>query len=299
MARQPRLHVPGGFYHVTLRGNHRQAIFFGETDRNTLDWLVADSLARYSAKLHSYCWMTNHLHLLVQISDIPLGRLVFLIASRYARRVQSILNTTGHLFERRYHAVLVDADAYLLTLVRYIHMNPVRAGIVKNPEDYRWSSHRDYAGLCTRPWVETSFALEMLSQDASAARLKYSSMMGRPHDVRWGEAGLRPNPENKLVLGDDAFIARTVKAAQPVRGARPLLILLKQCCDRFAVTPELLASPSKARLLSGARAWLANEAVSSGIATVSAIARMLGRSEAAVRTLLARHARQASNVRNV
>lgn len=299
MARQPRLHVPGGFYHVTLRGNHRQAIFFSESDRNTLDWLVAEALTRYAARLHAFCWMTNHLHLLVQISDIPLGRLIFLIASRYARRIQAGFDTTGHLFERRYHAILVDADAYLLTLIRYIHLNPVRAGIAQFPGDYPWSSHRDYLGLCARPWVETDFALTLLAQDRPAARLKYDFMMRQSPDVEWGTGALRPNPKNAFVLGDDWFVARTVKTVPPVRVTRTVATILNECCDSFSVTPELLASPSKARPLCRARAWFANEAVSSGAATVSTVARQLERSETAIRTLLARHSRQASNVRNV
>lgn len=291
MARRPRLHVPGGFYHVTLRGNHRQPIFFSEGDRHTLDWLVADALSKLAARLHAYCWMTNHLHLLVQISDIPLGRLIFLIASRYARRLQANLDTTGHLFERRYHAVLVDADTYLLTLVRYIHMNPVRAGLVRQPGDYPWSSHRDYMGQCARPWVDPGLALRILSRDTTTARLKYAAFMQQLDDVRWGSGMLRPNPDNTLVLGDDEFVARTVRHESPYRGAKTLDALLRECCETFSVTPELLSSPSKARSLSTARAWLAKEAVSSGIATVSTVARMIDRSETAVRNLMARHSR--------
>ena len=129
MSRPLRLHVPGGFYHVTLRGNHRQDIFRTPVDRELLDNLVGEALLELYARVHAYCWMPNHIHLVAQVSDIPLGKLVMRIASRYARKHQQDLKTTGHLFERRYHAVLVDADAYLLTLIRYIHLNPVRAGL--------------------------------------------------------------------------------------------------------------------------------------------------------------------------
>ena len=91
MARPLRLHVPDGFYHVTLRGNHRQAIFFCDDDRNLLDRIVAESLDSLAAKLHAYCWMTNHVHLLVQVGQEPLRKLIHRVASKYARVVQARL----------------------------------------------------------------------------------------------------------------------------------------------------------------------------------------------------------------
>ena len=91
--------------------------------------------------------MSNHLHLALQVADAPLGPIVRRIAGVYARRIQQRLPTTGHLFERRYRSVLVDADTHLLRLVRYIHLNPLRAGLVADPADYPWSGHRAYLGL--------------------------------------------------------------------------------------------------------------------------------------------------------
>ena len=127
--RKPRLHIPAAFYHVTLRGNHRQDIFFTADDRILLNAIVAEVIAGYGARLHAYCWMTNHTHMLIQVGDVPLGRIMLRIASRYARQIQARFRTTGHLFERRYHAVLVDVDSYLLELLRYIHLNPIRAQV--------------------------------------------------------------------------------------------------------------------------------------------------------------------------
>jgi len=173
MPRQPRLHAPGAFYHVTLRGNHRQDIFFSARDRTLLDELIAEVIVRFMARVHAYCWMTNHVHLIVQVGDTPLGRIMLRIASRYARQTQAHLRTTGHLFERRYHAVMVDADEYLLELLRYIHLNPVRAGIVERPIDYPWSSHQAYLGLRTTPWVTTDFALSMFHHNREQAVAAY------------------------------------------------------------------------------------------------------------------------------
>lgn len=146
MPRRPRLHVPGAYYHVTLRGNHRIDIFFRAADRRRLDEIMADALEHTQTHLHAYCWMSNHIHLLVQVADRPLAALMQRVGSRFARLMQKELTTTGHLFENRYHALLVDVDHYFLELLRYIHLNPVRARIVTKSEDYRWSSHRVYLG---------------------------------------------------------------------------------------------------------------------------------------------------------
>lgn len=109
MPRRPRLHVPGGFCHVTLRSNHRRDIFFRPEDRQQLDTIAGEVIERFKSRLHAYCWMTNDIHALVQVRDTPLGTLIRRIAGRYARTVQRRFQTTGHLFERRYPALLVDA----------------------------------------------------------------------------------------------------------------------------------------------------------------------------------------------
>jgi putative transposase len=289
MPRRPRLHVPGGFYHVTLRGNHRQPIFFRESDRARLDETVAESLDVLVARLHAYCWMTNHVHLLVQISDAPLGRLIQRIASRYARIAQASIRTTGHLFERRYHAVLVDADSYLLTLLRYIHLNPVRASLVSKPGDYAWSSHHEYVGSRHQSWVTTGMALGMLSTDARQARTRYLALVENRDVLAWGDGALQTHRDNSQVLGDDAFLARIGSLRWRPRSAKSMDELFADCSRRFDVTLQDLVSPSRNRHLSTARAWLSHQAVAGRVATVSEIGRRLGRTETAIRRLMTRH----------
>jgi REP element-mobilizing transposase RayT len=287
--RRLRLHAPGGFYHVTLRGNHRQPIFFVDGDRDLLDIVVTDAIDQLTARVHAYCWMTNHLHLLVQISDVPLGRLVMRIASLYARIVQARLDTTGHLFERRYHAVLVDADAYLLTLVRYIHLNPVRAGLVADPAAYPWSSHRVYLGACQRPWVTTGFTLRMLAEQPAKAAAKYREFMNNSEPCRWGTGILTPHCDQPQVLGDDKFVARLKNAAYQPRSRKSLDDLIRACSERYQLTPESLVSTSRAHHLARARAWIGHEAVAGRVASICEVARRLGRSEGAIRHLMKRH----------
>jgi len=146
MARKPRIHIPGGVYHVMLRGNGGQDIVFCDEDRYHLYLLVQEGVGRFGYRVHGFCWMTNHLHLAVQVGEIALSRCMQNLAFRYTRWINRRERRMGHLFQGRYQAVLVERDSYLLELVRYIHLNPVRTGMVKAPRDYPWSGHRAYLG---------------------------------------------------------------------------------------------------------------------------------------------------------
>lgn len=289
MARPLRLHVPGGFYHVTLRGNHQNAIFYQHADRDLLDDIVAESLTRLAARVHAYCWMTNHIHLLVQVSDVPLGRLIRRIASNYAQTVQRRLATTGHLFERRYHAHLVDEDRYLLTLIQYIHLNPVRAGLVSDPSAYPWSSHRVYLRLKQQPWVTTEFTMHMLASHPDHALSNYRRLMNDPEPPSWGNGALVPHRDQPQVLGDDVFVARVAtKPGRPITSPT-LQQLLEECASRFQISADSLTSPARTRRHAAARAWLAHQVVDHGVLTVCGLARVLGRSEGAIRQAMLRY----------
>lgn len=177
MPRKPRLHVPGGVYHVILRGNHQEALFATAGDRVYLNTLVEDVVQRFGLRVYAYCWMTNHLHLAVRAGDVPLGRPMQRLARAYSRHVHRNTGRLGHLFERRYRSILVDADRYLLALVRYIHLNPVVAGMAAEPAKYPWSSHRDYLGRQTVPWVDTAFVLAMFTAGACSPRHRYEQFV--------------------------------------------------------------------------------------------------------------------------
>ena len=204
MPRPLRVHVPGGFYHVTLRGNHRQTIFYRPAHRRILECIVREAIARFDASVHAYCWMTNHIHLLIRVGEPELGRIMLRIASRYARFVQARFDTTGHLFERRYHALLVDEDAYLITLLRYIHQNPLKAGIASSLASYPWSSHHTYAGTRRQSWLTTGFALGMLHSDYSKDVRAYLRLV----EVPVATDDLVPHPDDPRVLGDDRFLQK-------------------------------------------------------------------------------------------
>lgn len=289
MARPLRLHVPGGFYHVTLRGNHAQPVFFRASDHALLDGIVADAISELGARVHAFCWMTNHLHMLIQVSNEPLGKVIHRIAGRYARLVQLQIPTTGHLFERRYHAALIDVDRYLLAVVRYVHMNPVKAGLVRNPADYPWSSHCAYLQMAGCRWLTTAFVLGALAGTACSAHAAYAKLMNCDDRTTPETEQLIESAANTQLIGDDDFSTRIGACARPPASRRTLDDLVAECRQRFAVSEEQLASPSKCRSYTQARAWIAHEASAGGIASICAVARRFRRSESSIRELINRH----------
>jgi putative transposase len=290
MPRKPRLHVDGAFYHVILRGNHREAIFFCPADRDVFASLVAEMLERFRMRVHAYCWMTNHVHLLIQVSDAPLGRAMMRIASRFARRMQRDRPTTGHFFERRYRAILVDADEYLLELIRYIHLNPVRAGIAADPGDYAWSGHRAYLGLEVVPWLTTDFALSMLGHELLSARAAYQRFVMAGIGVDINRELVLGNERDSRVLGADTFLTG-LPVQMPQRFHTTIEQLVEDICRPDGVEPRMLCSRSRARELSLLRILVVHRAIQLRIATLSELARYFGRSASALCQSLEHHQR--------
>jgi putative transposase len=285
MPRPLRIHVPGGFYHATLRGNHRQDIFTRDSERTLLNKIVARALDQHEARLHAYCWMSNHLHFLVEVGDRPLGGVMRQIGSEYARAFQLRLDTTGHLFENRHHATLIDTDSYLLEALRYLHLNPVRAGMVQNAAQYRWSSHRVYLGKAVESWVTTDFALAQFSGDRARAVVRYRSFVDSipPADIAEELASL---DKGAPLLGKPAFIARH---ATPPSVIPKLETIIADACRHYAITIAELRSPIRTARLVVARAWIAHTATRDAAATLSAIARELNRDESTLRSAMKRY----------
>ena len=280
MPRKPRLHVPGGAYHVILRGNNREPLFFCRRDRDEWSELLAESLQRYGCSLHAYCWMTNHVHLLVQVAERPLGQMVQWAASQYARSLNKRKRRTGHLFERRYRALLVDVDEYLISLVKYIHLNPVAAGIVTIPGEFEFSSHRAYLGQCSNSWLTTDWVLSFLSPRRERAIEMYSRLFDEqaPHSTHLDvEAGTRLD---NRILGQDSFvddvIQRTVDTASVLRS---LGEIIDEYCLRYGIEEAELASTSRIRRNAKIRAEIAITATSEGICTLADVARRFDRSQ--------------------
>jgi putative transposase len=294
MGRPLRIHVPGATYHVTLRGNHQQDIFFAPSDRHRLNELFADALDEFNARLHAYCYMTNHIHALIQVGDVPLGRLVMRVAGPSARITQSRLQTTGHLFEKRYYPVLVDAEQYLLTLLRYIHLNPVRAGIASSLAAYPWSSHHAYVGERIEPWVTTDQALARFSADRARAIDAYLRFVNEPQtDVDARSPLEARNANDRRILGTDDFARGLLGSSWKPRTKRSVDALIQEACTHFHCTQEELSSPSRKAHLAAARGWVVHQAVTGRVASIAEIARKFNRDESSLRHSLATHVQTA------
>ncbi|HUO82765.1 MAG TPA: transposase [Gammaproteobacteria bacterium] len=290
MPRPPRIHVDGGFYHVILRGNHREDIFFSASDRQRFAQLVAETIDRFRMRVHAYCWMTNHVHLLMQVGEIPLGRALLRIASRYAREAQRRRVTTGHLFERRYRAILVDADCYFLELIRYIHLNPVRAGLVADPENYRWSGHRTLLGLESTPWLTTHFALDYFGVDLASARQAYRCFVLSGLGIDAGEELSRGRIDEPRVLGDDRFMAGVLMHSRPA-GGYSIEALTEKICRLHGADPAALIQPGRRRQPARLRALVIHHALDRRIATLRELARHFGRSASTLSETLGHYRR--------
>jgi len=285
MPRKPRIYQPNGFYHVILRGNNRKPIFFEEKDRDRWEAWLARALVRYDAMLHCYCWMTNHVHLLIQIGEQPLSRIVQYAAAQYARSTNRRYNRSGHLFERRHRALLVTDDSYLLGLVRYIHRNPVEAGLAATVNDYRWSSHRSYMGAQKQDWLTIDRILAMFGRTGRQACRRYAAFMQEEEDdpdiYRIG------NEDDERILGVDTRpgINEQAKTDQP---AGSLEDLIHTHCRLANIIETELTGPGKAQYLVSVRGDIIVEAASNNIATVAELARRLNRSEPAICQMLNR-----------
>lgn len=147
IARKLREWYPGAIYHLMHRGVRRTEIFSDETDYQVFLEILKVTLDKYQCKIHAYCMMTNHIHLLLETSEDEIGRFMKCLSERYAMYFNHKYQYRGHLFESRYKSCLVKEDSYFLQTSRYIHLNPVKARIVVKPEDYRWSSYQTMIAL--------------------------------------------------------------------------------------------------------------------------------------------------------
>jgi REP element-mobilizing transposase RayT len=262
MPRKPRIHYPGAVYHVMLRGNGGQSIFFDQADRSKFLLLLQYGLEKYQHRIHAFCLMDNHVHLVLQVADIPLSKIMQNLAFRYTQFTNRKQHKTGHLFQGRFKALVVDADNYLLELVRYIHLNPLRAALVDDPSDYGWSSHRCYLGEVVIPWLATDWVLCQLAGSREPARLRYGQFVLDGYADGYVRDFSRGTFEGR-VLGSDQFVDQSLAHAEQVY-CRPVTMeaILEAVCDCFEVPLKDLKAPGRYGAESEARAaaaWLVRQ----------------------------------------
>jgi REP element-mobilizing transposase RayT len=271
--------VPGGLYHVILRGNGRQTIFFDADDRRRWESLIEEGVSRYAHRIHAYCWMTNHVHLAIQCHDIPLAKFMGFVASQYARSTNKKINRSGHFFERRHRAILVQADSYLIELIRYIHQNPLRAGMVDDLTDYQWSSHLPYLQGRQPNWLTLNWVLSMFGDTVANARREYTGFMQIACRKNIRQSLRHGTDDDHRILGDDSF--RALFGPELIHPAvqRALKKLTQEICSKYKISESDLASTSRDPRYSRIRAEIGLAAIKGSIATNAEIARYFNRSQ--------------------
>lgn len=206
MGRPLRIEYPEAFYHVTSRGNERKDVFKSQRDREKFLTYLQTATDRYGAAVHVYCLMSNHYHLLLETPEGNLSQIMRHINGAYTNYYNTKRNRTGHLFQGRYKAILVEADEYATELSRYIHLNPVRAKMVEEPEAYRWSSYRSYIGESKAPeWLKTAFILRYFGSNGKVAEKEYQRFV---HDLLVEESDYSVDCSTaRAILGSPGFMA--------------------------------------------------------------------------------------------
>jgi putative transposase len=205
MARPLRLQFPGGLYHVTARGNEQRLIFADDVDCHGFLRVLAAAVERYHILCHAYCLMNNHYHLLLETPDANLSSAMRQLNGVYSQRFNRRHSRTGHLFGGRFHAVVVERDAHLREVARYIALNPVRAGLVTDPADWRWSSYPATVGAAAIPAFLTIDWLLGLSgsTDRGEAQLAFRAFVSAVLDQAEGTRA--PVPSDPEVPGPQSF----------------------------------------------------------------------------------------------
>ena len=211
MARPLRIEYPGALYHITSRGNGGQKIFRSDKDRVYFLKLLATLTDRFHWLCHACCLMDNHYHLVIETPEGNLSRGMRQLNGMYTQKYNWKYHKTGHVFQGRYKAIIVDKDSYLLELCRYVALNPVRAHVVEKPEDFRWSSYRATAGIDKAPsFLVVDWLLAQFSPNRKRAEKLYKEFVfkGITHEAPWREL------KGQIFLGDSQFIQR-IKTSLP------------------------------------------------------------------------------------
>jgi putative transposase len=286
MSRPLRIEFPGAVYHVTSRGDRREPIFVDDTDRAALLNVLGQGMQRFDAQVLAYCLMGNHYHFVLQTHQANLSLLMRHLNGVYTQAFNRRHGKVGHLFQGRFKAILVDRDAYLLEVCRYVELNPVRAGMVAAPGDWPWSSYRAHVGALGDqpgpPWLDTAGLHGYLLQqpatsaaDHRRAGQQYAALVAQGLGVALWDDGLR----QQIYLGDEDFVDRMQALAEPPRKT-----------TRDTPRPQRLAPRPLAHWLgvSASREEALYRAHTEGGLTMTALAAELGLSVSRVSRLIAR-----------
>ena len=259
MARKPRIEFPGALNHVLARGNRKEKVFLSDDDFQKYLALLSIYKKRYSFKLYAYALMANHLHLLLETSSVPLSRIMQGLQQSYTQFYNRKYEKVGHVFQGRYKAIICQEDVYLLELVRYVHLNPVRAGI-DNIEDFPWTSYHCYLSEKGNDLVDTTVVLSLFGKDKKSARSLFK---------RFIYEGLALGRQEKFyavreqrVLGNEDFVEGVLEKevgeeikVEKKTGKVSLKEIAEAVGKRWNVLPAMIKTRLKNREVTLCRRW--------------------------------------------
>ncbi len=255
MGRPLRITFPGAYYHITARGNEQKDIFKSRRDREKFLSYLESAVTRYGAIIHAYCLMDNHYHLLLETPVGNLPEVMRHINGAYTNYFNTKRKRAGHLFQGRYKAILIEADEYLKELSRYIHLNPVRVGIVENPERYCWSSYLDLIGMRKAPcWLYLDTLKNQIG-DSQKYRQFVEEMLGKEYE----------NPLQRAVastlLGSESYVRVVMEKhldGKPVKRDVPAIRNLSKTRKIEMIVEKLVGAFGDARFEQKAGIYLAH-----------------------------------------
>jgi REP element-mobilizing transposase RayT len=293
MPRKARIDTPGALHHIIMRGIERKAIFKDNADRGNFFERLGRIILETETGCYAWVLMSNHIHLLLKTTKAPIATVMRRLLTGYAVSFNRRHRRHGHLFQNRYKSFLCEEDVYLKELVRYIHLNPLRANVVKDLKDlmqYRWCGHSALMGKADADFQDTGYVLRLFGQSIRQARRAYESFVaqgveqGRRPDLvgggllrsvgGWAElkefrdSGVRIKGDERL-LGSSDFVERVLKQADEQLKAKyrlqasgiSLPVLIEKVAHHFRIEPENLKSASKERAVTQARRVLCYIAV--------------------------------------
>lgn len=218
MSRPLRLELAGGLYHVTSRGDRREDIFLDDEDRTCWLAILAQVCERHNWICHAWCQMSNHYHLVVETVEGNLSQGMRQLNGVYTQSMNRKHRRVGHVFQGRYKAIIVEKDAYLLELARYVVLNPVRARMVKNINDWRWSSYPAMIGNEEPPpWLQTDWILGQFGKQRKRAITRYIDFVREGIGLPSIWEALR----GQVFLGGDEFLTKMQDLLDPAMAEIP------------------------------------------------------------------------------
>ena len=271
-----------------LRGNNRKLIFNNSDNYLLFLKLLQEAIAKLGFLVHSYCLMPNHVHMIIEVRNMPLSKIMHHLASRYAKLYNHLYSKIGHLFQGRYKALLVHDENHLLDLCRYIHLNPVAAKMVDTPEEYRWSSHSTFSNPLKGTWVTTSLILSSLEKRTKGL-INYQTFI---HDgLDDIEPPSKSNSTDENVWDVDDYFIESLNANKNLNEQPKFTLaqIVQAVCYELKISEACLSAPGKSQTISRARAFIILLSREYGIAENNQLTRMFGRHIATISNLATRY----------